>query len=107
MRAAKTSRQLTSVCFSPAVWQAGCEYTSSSADRVCLAAAPVTTWGRPFCRGRGELTLCPMTGGLLHRDGETGCKVEATLIDGQGAIKRLSGKDLAAQLIGDWRRCET
>jgi hypothetical protein len=33
--------------------------------------------------------------------------MEATLIDGQGAVKRLSGKDLAAQLIGDWCRCET
>ena len=35
---------------------------------------------------------------MPHRDGETGCKVEATLIDGQGAVRRLSGKDLAAQL---------
>ncbi|RDE49857.1 MAG: hypothetical protein DVS81_14570 [Candidatus Accumulibacter meliphilus] len=34
-------------------------------------------------------------------------QMEATLIDGQGAVKRLSGKDLAAQLIGDWCRCET
>jgi hypothetical protein len=38
-----------------------------------------------------------MWGRLLHSDGETGGKVQATLIDGQGAIKRLSGKDLAAQ----------
>jgi len=51
MRAAKTSRQLTSVCFSPAVWQAGCEYTSSSADPVCLAAAPVANGAGRFAGG--------------------------------------------------------